>query len=183
MCLNILSKEQFTPFFESTFWQHICSLGLKTVDIPALSGIALSQNTEKWTWLIVIMFGSLLNGRVLIVALHLSFITLILCLISATCSDAAVVLMVTCGISGITLLNFMSIIIVWTLKPAQEYKVIISFRLDANCFMVWVGMNSAASNPIQYPNMTTKGKLSMNITSAVRVTNLFILIRLHGIWT
>ena len=137
MSLHIFSKMQFTPFFASAFCWHISSLGLKTVDIPILTGIAFSQNTEKWTRLIIMMFGSLLNDRVLIVTLHLSFITLILCSISATCLDVAVVLMFTCGISGITLLNSTSIIIVWRLKPALEYKW---FDLGYMLTVLWSGL-------------------------------------------
>ena len=76
--------------------------------MPILTSSACSQNKQKGTTLMVITFGSLLNGITDMHVLHLSFMTLILHSTSATCSDATLVLMMTSGSSGITLLNSMS---------------------------------------------------------------------------
>ena len=74
-------------------------------------------------------------------------------------------------------------IIVWTLKPAKEYNVIIQFRLCVNFFALPIGVNSAVSNAIPHPIITTNGELLTSITSVVRVTSLFVSMRLWGICT
>ena len=90
--------------------------------------------------------------------------------------DTALVLITSSGSSCTTLLNSMSTIIIYTTKPALEYNVIICFRLHANWFAVWVGMNSAIISSIPHPNVTINGKLLTNITSVVSVTHLFFVL-------
>ena len=77
-------------------------------------------------------FGILLKANTAIQALHLSLTTLILLTTLTTCSEAALVLTATSGISGVTLLNYISMRIVWIVNPALEYKLIILFKLHAN---------------------------------------------------
>ena len=82
------------------------------------------------------MFGNLLKDITDMHALHLSLATLIFLLTSTTCSDAALVLIMTSGIAGATLSNSMSIKIVSLKKPAQEHRLMILFWLHADCFAI-----------------------------------------------
>ena len=100
-------------------------VGCRFDKIPIFTGIAFSQKTQKCTKMSIMIFEILLKGNIDIQALHLSLTTLILLSTFATCPEAAFVLIATSGICGVTLLNSISMRLVWIVNPALEYKVII----------------------------------------------------------
>jgi hypothetical protein len=95
--------------------------GLYVLDIPLDGGNAFSHKTTKFISSTIILLGIALNGRVLLIALALSFITQICRSISGTCSLVVVVLSVTSRMSSRMQSNSLSISAVFIVNPRLEY--------------------------------------------------------------
>ena len=115
--------------------------------------------------------------------LVLSLISLISRSISPTCSLAAVVFVSSRPTRSSTLSNSLSIRANRTINPPFAYNLTIFLRDLASCPAFLLGMYSAVTNFIFLERVTKSGSPHTNMTSAVRVTNLFSLYQSLGILT
>jgi hypothetical protein len=157
--------------------------GLYVLDIPLDGGNAFSHKTTKFINSAIILLGILLNGRVLLIALALSFITRICRFISGTCSLVAVVLSVTPRMSSRIRSNYLSISAVFIVKPRLEYISNTFFSELVRFSLLRFGTYSFVVNLMFLDAVTRNPRPSTNITSAVRVTSLSRATMSFGIYT
>ena len=104
--------------FASSLCLETISLGLHFSEMPDFTGKEFIHMTQKCISSIIMIFGSILYGRMLVVHLALSFTTRIFLSISPTCSRAAVVFKITFGSLSFSFSNSMSMSAVCTMNPA-----------------------------------------------------------------
>jgi hypothetical protein len=87
------------------------------------------------------------------------------------------------GSRSLSFLNSISIMDVWTIKPAFPYILITRSILFAKCLAVLDGRNLIITKLIPLNKVTKKGKPLTNITSATMVMYLCNSIKSRGLFT